>query len=130
MQVLFNVLPIHHTYGLHVTCFRVFFSPLVVVVLPKWDVNSFVEAIPKCVNLCVNLQWYLNCFRYRATTMYLVPSLVHQLVHRPQFKTADLSTVQTVHCGAAYLPVSLSEALLSRFKGVERISEGGLQIFF
>ncbi|OAX33941.1 acetyl-CoA synthetase-like protein [Rhizopogon vinicolor AM-OR11-026] len=108
MQVLFNVLPIHHTYGLHVTCFRVFFSPLVVVVLPKWDVNSYVEAIPK----------------YRATTIYLVPSLVHQLVHRPQFRNADLSTVQTVHCGAAYLPVSLSEALLSRFKGIERVGEG------
>ncbi|KAG0708430.1 hypothetical protein DFH29DRAFT_892469 [Suillus ampliporus] len=109
MQVLFNVLPIHHTYGLHVSCFRVFFSPLTVVLLPKWDVNAYLDAIP----------------RYRATTIYLVPSLVHQLVHRPEFHAADLSTVQAVHCGAAYLPVSLSEALLSRFKGVvERISEG------
>lgn len=71
----------------------------------------------------------LNHSRYRATTIYLVPSLVHQLVNRPQFQTADLSTVQTVNCGAAYLPVSLSEALLSRFKGVERIGEGGVQIY-
>ncbi|KAG1849896.1 hypothetical protein DFJ58DRAFT_794277 [Suillus subalutaceus] len=108
MQVLFNVLPIHHTYGLHISCFRVFFSPLTVVLLPKWDVNAFLNAIPK----------------YRATTLYLVPSLVHQLVHRPEFQAADFSTVQVVHCGAAYLPVSLSEALLSRFAGLERIGEG------
>ncbi|KAG2362836.1 hypothetical protein BDR07DRAFT_1405854 [Suillus spraguei] len=108
MQVLFNVLPIHHTYGLHISCFRVFFSPLTVVLLPKWDVNAFLQAIPK----------------YRATSLYLVPSLVHQLVHRPEFHAADVSTVQIVHCGAAYLPVSLSEALLSRFKGLERIGEG------
>lgn len=79
--------------------------------------------------LFASLQQYLNRSRYRATTIYLVPSLVHQLVHRPQFKTADLSTVQTVHCGAAYLPVTLSEALLSRFKGVERIGEGGAPNF-
>jgi acyl-CoA synthetase (AMP-forming)/AMP-acid ligase II len=108
MQVLFNVLPIHHTYGLHISCFRVFFSPLTVVLLPKWDVDAFLSAIPK----------------YRATTLYLVPSLVHQLVHRPEFQAADFSTVQVVHCGAAYLPVSLSEALLSRFTGLERIGEG------
>lgn len=108
MQVLFNVLPIHHTYGLHISCFRVFFSPLTVVLLPKWDVGAFLDAIPK----------------YRATTIYLVPSLVHQLVHRPEFQAADLSTVQVVHCGAAYLPVSLSDALLSRFTGLERIGEG------
>lgn len=108
MQVLFNVLPIHHTYGLHISCFRAFFSPLTVVLLPKWEVNAFLNAIPK----------------YRATTLYLVPSLVHQLVHRPEFQVADLSTVQVVHCGAAYLPVSLSETLLSRFTGLNRISEG------
>ena len=129
MQVLFNVLPIHHTYGLHVTSFRVFFSPLSVVVLPKWDVNSYIEAIPRCANSARKSTVNLNHSRYRATTIYLVPSLVHQLVNRPQFQTADLSTVQTVNCGAAYLPVSLSEALLSRFKGVERIGEGGVQIY-
>jgi acyl-CoA synthetase (AMP-forming)/AMP-acid ligase II len=77
------------------------------------------------ISQCIST-WLLICFRYRATTLYLVPSLVHQLVHRPEFKAADFSTVQVVHCGAAYLPVSLSEALLSRFTGLERIGEGGL----
>ena len=62
--------------------------------------------------------------RYRVTTIYLVPSLVHQIVHHPRFLTADFSTVQSVNCGAAYLPFSLAEQLRSRFSGVERVGEG------
>ncbi|KIJ64595.1 hypothetical protein HYDPIDRAFT_111963 [Hydnomerulius pinastri MD-312] len=108
MNVLFNVLPIHHAYGLHITTFRCFFNPTTVLLLPKWDADVYLDAIPK----------------YRATSIYLVPSLVHQIVHHPKFSTADFSTVQVVQCGAAYLPVSLSEQLRSRFPGVERVGEG------
>ena len=62
--------------------------------------------------------------RYRVTFIYLVPSLVHQIVHHPRFPTTDFSAVQVLHCGAAHLPVSLSEQLRSRFPGVDRMSEG------
>ncbi|KAF9240269.1 acetyl-CoA synthetase-like protein [Melanogaster broomeanus] len=108
MNVIFNVLPIHHAYGLHITTFRCFFNPTSVVLLSKWDADIYLDAIPK----------------YRATTIFLVPSLIHQIVHHPRFQTADFSTVQVVQCGAAYLPVSLAEQLRSRFPAVERVGEG------
>lgn len=57
--------------------------------------------------------------------MYLVPSLVHQIVHHPRFPTIDSSTVQFINCGAAYLPFSLAERLRSRFPGLDRVGEGG-----
>ncbi|KIK90748.1 hypothetical protein PAXRUDRAFT_831419 [Paxillus rubicundulus Ve08.2h10] len=108
MNVIFNVLPIHHAYGLHITTFRCFFGPTTVLLLPKWDAASYLDAIPK----------------YRVTTVFLVPSLVHQIVHHPRFRTADFSTVQVVQCGAAYLPAPLAEQLRSRLPGVPRVGEG------
>ncbi|KAH7923339.1 acetyl-CoA synthetase-like protein [Leucogyrophana mollusca] len=108
IQVLFNVLPIHHAYGLHVTSFRVFFVPVTIILLPKWDANLYLDTIPK----------------YRVTSIYLVPSLVHQLVHHPRFATADFSTVQVVQCGAAYLPAQLADQFRARIPSVERVGEG------
>jgi len=108
INVTFNVLPIHHVYGLHVTSFRCFFSPTSLILLPKWNADVYFDSIPK----------------YRVTSVYLVPSLVHQIVHHPRFPTADFSTVQTINCGAAYLPFSLSEQLRARFPGVQRVGEG------
>ncbi|KAL4073286.1 hypothetical protein V8B97DRAFT_1953731 [Scleroderma yunnanense] len=108
MQVVFSVLPIHHSYGLNVTTFRCFFEPVTVLLLSKWNADTFLEAIPK----------------YHITTLVLVPSLIYQIVHHPQFLSADFSTVQAIQCGAAYLPVQLSERLRTRFPSVERIGGG------
>ncbi|KAH7915464.1 hypothetical protein BJ138DRAFT_1176554 [Hygrophoropsis aurantiaca] len=107
-QVLFNVLPIHHAYGLHITSFRMFFSPVTIILLPKWDADLYLDVIPK----------------YRVTSIYLVPSLVHQIVHHPRFPAADFSTVQVVQCGAAYLPAQLADQFRSRIPGIERVGEG------
>lgn len=112
MQVLFNVLPIHHAYGLNVATFRCFSEPVTVLFLSKWSAETFLDAIPKLV------------LSYRVTSLYLVPSLVHQLVHHPRFDAVDVSTVQVIQCGAAYLPVHLAERLQSRFPGVQRVGEG------
>ncbi|KAF8548348.1 acetyl-CoA synthetase-like protein, partial [Imleria badia] len=108
MNVNFIALPVHHAYGLHISIFTCFLSPKTLVLLPKWNADVFFDSIPK----------------YRVTFIYLVPSLVHQIVHHPRFPTADFSTVQVLHCGAAYLPASLAEQLRSRFPSVERMSEG------
>ncbi|KIJ17594.1 hypothetical protein PAXINDRAFT_167606 [Paxillus involutus ATCC 200175] len=108
MSVTFNILPIHHAYGLHITTFRCFFNPTTVLFLPKWDPEGYLDAISK----------------YRVTTLFLVPSLIHQIVHHPRFPTADFSTIQVVQCGAAYLPASLAEQLRARFPGVPRVGEG------
>lgn len=112
MQVLFNVLPIHHTYGLNIATLRCFSEPVTVLFLSKWNSETFLDAIPKLV------------LSYRVTTLYLVPSLVYQLLHHPRFNAADVSTVQAIQCGAAYLPVHLAERLQSQFPGVERVGEG------
>ncbi|KAH0826137.1 hypothetical protein J3R83DRAFT_5550 [Lanmaoa asiatica] len=108
-NVTFNVLPIHHAYGLHITTFRSFIAPSTLVLIPKWNAEVYFDSITK----------------YRVTSIFLVPSLVHQIVHHPKFPTIDFSKVQTINCGAAYLPVSLAEKLRSRFPSVERVNEGG-----
>ncbi|KAF8553033.1 acetyl-CoA synthetase-like protein [Imleria badia] len=108
MNVNFITLPVHHAYGLHIASFTCFFSPTTLVFLPKWSGDMFFDSIPK----------------YRVTSIFLVPSLVHQIVHHPRFPTADFSTVQIISCGAASLPVSLGEQLRSRFPGVERVGGG------
>ena len=63
-------------------------------------------------------------FRYRVTTLVLVPSLIYQIVHHPRFSSVDFSTVQAIQCGAAYLPVQLSERLRSQIPSVQRIGGG------
>jgi acyl-CoA synthetase (AMP-forming)/AMP-acid ligase II len=108
MNVTFSVLPIHHAYGLHTAAFKCFMSPTTLVLLPKWNADVYFDSIPK----------------YRVTSLVLVPSLVHQIVHHPRFPTIDFSTVQTINCGAAHLPVSLAEQLCSRIPGVERMGGG------
>ncbi|KAG6336875.1 hypothetical protein ID866_2201 [Astraeus odoratus] len=108
MQVMFNVLPIHHSYGLNVTTFRCFSEPLTMLFLSKWDADMFLDALPK----------------YRVTSLALVPSLIHQIVHHPRFMTADFSTVQTINSGAAHLPLQLAQRLRSQFPCVERIGGG------
>ena len=40
-------LPLHHTAGLHAYCFRFFLSPSRLIILPRWDTQAVVEAIPK-----------------------------------------------------------------------------------
>ncbi|KAG2066899.1 acetyl-CoA synthetase-like protein [Suillus decipiens] len=108
------VLPVYHTYGLYMTSFNNFLKPSTMVMLPKWDINLFFESITK----------------YHVTTINLVPSLVHQVVHHPRFETADLSSITDIGSSAAYLPPQLATRLCARFPGMERITGGyGLSEF-
>ncbi|KAG1735179.1 hypothetical protein EDB19DRAFT_1110705 [Suillus lakei] len=114
LQVNFSVLPLYHSYGLYMTSFFKFLKRSTTVMLPKWDIELFLDSVPK----------------YRITTISLVPSLVHQLVHHPRFKTADLNSIKGIGSGAAHLPPQLAAQLCARFPGMERISEGyGLSEF-
>lgn len=54
----------------------------------------------------------------------LVPSLVHQLVHHPRFKTTDMSSVQSIGSGAAHLPPQLADEFRARFPDMDSITEG------
>ncbi|OJA17551.1 hypothetical protein AZE42_11711 [Rhizopogon vesiculosus] len=113
VQIDFLVVPLYHSLGLH----RVIFNPVrpsTIVILPKWNIDVFLDNIPK----------------YQITTFVLVPSLIHQIVHHPRFKTSDLSSVKVIGCTAAHLPPQLSEQLLVGFPNVERVLGGyGLSEF-
>ncbi|KAG2362831.1 hypothetical protein BDR07DRAFT_1283625 [Suillus spraguei] len=108
LQVSFNVLPLYHSIGLYTTSFLNFFSRSTIVMLPKWDIDVFFDSIPK----------------YHITTIALVPSLLHQLVHHPRFKTIDMKSVKTIGCGGAYLPPHLADQLRARLTDVPRVAEG------
>lgn len=114
LEVRLCVLPVHHSYGLYMTSFYNFLKRSTTVILPKWDVNLFFDSIPK----------------YHITTMGLVPSHVHQVVHHPRFETADLSSIQGITSSAAHLPPHLAAQLCARLPVMKRVSEGyGLSEF-
>jgi acyl-CoA synthetase (AMP-forming)/AMP-acid ligase II len=114
IQVHLNVLPVYHSFSLFTTSFFNFIRPSTIVMLPKWNVDLFFDSVPK----------------YRITTMSLVPSLVHQLVHHPRFKTTDMSSVRSIGSGAAHLPPQLADELYTRFPDMGSITEGyGLSEF-
>ena len=56
--------------------------------------------------------------------MYLVPSLVHQIVNHRDVHRYDLSSITTVGCGAAYLPPELGDKLLRLTPATLQIGEG------
>ncbi|KAG1732415.1 uncharacterized protein EDB91DRAFT_1302477 [Suillus paluster] len=108
LEVTFNILPVYHSLGLCTTAFFNFLKPSTIVMLPKWNIDSFFDSVPK----------------YHITTIFLVPSLIHQIVHHPRFKTTDMSSVKAVASGAAYLPSQLADQLCAHFQDVDRVTEG------
>ncbi|PFH48606.1 hypothetical protein AMATHDRAFT_149468 [Amanita thiersii Skay4041] len=88
-------LPMHHSYGLHMYCFRGFLTPRTMVILPKWNTGLALSLIPK----------------YKITNLHLVPSMVHQLMHHPKTTKTDFSSIMTASSAAAYLSAELSQRL-------------------
>ncbi|OJA09090.1 hypothetical protein AZE42_10819, partial [Rhizopogon vesiculosus] len=105
IQVSFNVVPLYHTLGLYFTNFSNFLSRSTTILLPKWDIEVFFDSIPK----------------YQITNLSLVPSLVHQMIHHPRFKTVDLSFVKAISCSAAHLAPQLAQQLRAGFPDVGEI---------
>lgn len=101
-------LPLYHTYGVHMACFRQFFMPATYVIVPKWDVKLVLKSIP----------------RYRVQVMPLIPSAIHQMVNNPLFTKLDLSTLVSVSSGAAYLPPELNKKFMAVVKSVSTMMEG------
>jgi len=101
-------LPMYHTYGLHMFCFRGFWVPLTFVIVPKWDINLVLKLVPK----------------YRVNLLYMIPSAIHQLVHHKSFRPEDWATVMSIACGAAYLPPKLAHRLREMVRSTLEISEG------
>ncbi|KZT39523.1 amp dependent CoA ligase [Sistotremastrum suecicum HHB10207 ss-3] len=102
-------LPFSHTAGLHVLVIRALLLPNTLVILPEWDVNMAIDSIEK----------------YRISSLFIVPSMIHTLVHSQRFAKADLSSLTGLGTGAAHLPPALGQRLLSKpGLGSSRLSIG------
>ncbi|KAK7064934.1 hypothetical protein R3P38DRAFT_61554 [Favolaschia claudopus] len=103
-----GVLPMFHSYGLHVYILRATLAPATYVILEKWSPTQYLKAIPK----------------YKVTHLTLVPSLVHTLVNHPDIKSTDLSSVLSVNSGAAYLPPELASRMGALLKKTSEVVQG------
>ncbi len=62
--------------------------------------------------------------RFLVNVLPLIPSAIHQLVNHKLIDKTDLSSLVSVHSGAAYLPPALSEKLKTFVKNVPHVLEG------
>ncbi|KAK0469990.1 uncharacterized protein EV420DRAFT_83800 [Desarmillaria tabescens] len=108
LPITLAFLPMHHSYGLHVYCFRPFIVPHTYVIFPKWNLAAAMKAIPK----------------YHVTNLALIPSVVHQIATHPKLNKQDLKSVKTVGCGAAYLPKELADKFLTTLPPDVELTEG------
>ena len=115
VQKVLAFLPLHHAYGFMVFCVRAMLTPTTIVIMPKWNIDWALGLIPKCdiMNLLSMSLFHLTKSRYRINYIPLIPSIVHQLVHYPKTANADLSSLLSLTCGAAYLPQELAQNLVS-----------------
>ncbi|KAG2362829.1 hypothetical protein BDR07DRAFT_1484313 [Suillus spraguei] len=108
LQVTFSVLPLYQPMALYTSNFFNFLIPSTIAMLPKWDIDIFFDSIPK----------------YHITAVFLVPFLLHQVVHHPRFKTTDMKAIKTIGSGGACLPPQLAEQVCARLPDMPRVSEG------
>ncbi|KAI9498552.1 hypothetical protein BDB00DRAFT_968219 [Zychaea mexicana] len=94
-------LPLYHIYGLTVLCFNAFYKLLPVVIIPKFELKTYLELVQK----------------YRITLLSIVPPVAVQLAKDPLVLKYDLTSVRIIQCGAAPLGKEHTDNLLSRIPG-------------
>ncbi|KAI9250560.1 hypothetical protein BDA99DRAFT_487840 [Phascolomyces articulosus] len=94
-------LPLYHIYGLTVLCFNAFYKLLPVVIIPRFDLKTYLELVQK----------------YRITLLSIVPPVAVQLSKDPLVLKYDLSSVRIIQCGAAPLGKEHTDNLLARIPG-------------
>lgn len=71
-------------------------------------------------------QWLHAVEHERATTAFLVPTMLRQVLNRPEFSSTDLSSLTTLSYGAAPMPLGLIRSAITAFpKGVQFINAFG-----
>lgn len=104
---------------------RATLAPATYIILEKWNTVQYLKTITKRVNPSILTSLLANEGpRYRATTLTLIPSAIHQLVNHPDIKTTDLSSVNIIISGAAYLPPELA-AQMKSFLNEKSVVEQG-----
>jgi acyl-CoA synthetase (AMP-forming)/AMP-acid ligase II len=101
-DVTMAVLPFFHIYGLEVILTLGLYRGATLVVMRRFEMEPFLEAIQ----------------RYRVTRLPLVPPLILRLARDPAVDSYDLSSVRTVTSGAAPLASEVVNALSRRLGGV------------
>jgi acyl-CoA synthetase (AMP-forming)/AMP-acid ligase II len=95
---LICVLPLFHIYGLVVILNMGLYTGATIVMMPRFDLQQFLEAVDK----------------YGVTLAHLVPPIVLALSKNPMIDDYELSTLRTIFSGAAPLGESLTRACMER----------------
>lgn len=89
-EVQLGVMPLYHTMGVRVLLSSALLNG-VCVCMPSYDVEQAIELVA----------------RERVSAMFLVPTLFHDIVHHPQLKRSDLSSLNKL----GYAGMSMTDAL-------------------
>jgi acyl-CoA synthetase (AMP-forming)/AMP-acid ligase II len=99
-DVALGLLPQSHIYGLIVICHASTYRGDKVIILPKFEMQSYLTAIQK----------------YKINTLYIVPPIIINMVkNRPTLSKFDLTSVKQIFTGAAPLGKETAEDLSTQY---------------
>jgi acyl-CoA synthetase (AMP-forming)/AMP-acid ligase II len=99
-DVALGLLPYSHIYGLVIVCMASTYRGDQVIVLPKFDIQQYLQAIAE----------------YKINQLYIVPPIIIAMVKNKQLlEKYDLSSVKMIFTGAAPLGKETAEALQKQY---------------
>ena len=99
-EAALGLLPQSHIYGLIVICHASTYLGDNVIVLPKFEINSYLNSIQK----------------YHVNTLYIVPPIIINMVKQNDLCAKyDLSSVKSIFTGAAPLGPETAEAMAKQY---------------
>ncbi|WP_042459426.1 class I adenylate-forming enzyme family protein [Neobacillus dielmonensis] len=111
-----GVLPLAHIYGFGVMITNLMFGDSIVI-FSKYDLEKVCETIEK----------------FKVKQFAVVPTMVHDLAFSPIPDRYDLSSLESVNCGSANLPLSVIETFEKRYQaeileayGLSETATGGV----
>lgn len=98
--VILGLLPMFHVFGSMVLICTMLNRSGKLVMLPKFEESTFLQSFE----------------RYRCTVAFLVPPLLVFLAKHPKVAQYDLSSLETIICGAAPISKELEQSVRDRLK--------------
>lgn len=102
-------LPFSHVYALSVTMNYALSERFLLVTMPQFEPAMYLE----------------TCQKYKATMLFVVPSVASLIASNPMVDDYDLSSVRVIICGAAPLSEGLGNAMAARL-GVKVLQGYGM----
>lgn len=106
-DVVLGVLPFQHIFGMAKFIHYALYCGMTVVVMPKFDLKVFLEAVQK----------------YKVTLGILVPPILVLLAKDPSISKYDLSSLRVIMSGAAPLSAELGDEVQARIPSV-KVTQG------